>query len=42
MGTMVMVIFLGVFAVAALLLYASGSGASQPWQQKARNLAKRS
>ena len=33
MGTMVMVIFLGVFAVAALLLYASGSGASQKPKQ---------
>jgi tight adherence protein B len=33
MGTIVMVIFLGVFAVAALLLYASGSGASQKAKQ---------
>jgi tight adherence protein B len=33
MGTIVLVIFIGVFSVAALLLYASGSGASQKAKQ---------
>src|SRR5580704_18642592 len=33
MGTIIIVIFLGVFAVAALVLYASGSGAAQQAKQ---------
>jgi len=33
MGTMIVLIFVGVFAVVALLLYASGSGASEKAKQ---------